>query len=226
MRHDPQDPDEEHPAAAGVASDALGPERAEDVLPGDLGQARHHEHVGRHDAPSAPPAGAGAEGPGRPGEGGAAVGVGLVELVVAGHEEHRDEGQDGHDGGLQRRWPPPRNRGWRPGCRRGRWRRRRSPCWRSAPARPTSAPWRTPPGPTGTSAVRRPSLSAWAMDPSSLFDAAENLPPEGAPVQEFLTKSAETRGAAVRIGHQGRPFRRNSSPGPVRGAAGGPAGGR
>ena len=54
------------------------------------------------DAPAAEPARLGAEGPGAPGEGGAAVGVGVVQLLVGvGDEQHRDEGEDRDDRGLQ-----------------------------------------------------------------------------------------------------------------------------
>ncbi len=101
-QHDPHDPDQQHPAAAGVAADPLGVEQEEEVLARHLGQAGHDEQVGGDDAPTPEPSGLGPEGPGTPGERGAAIGVGVVHLLVAvGDEQHRDERQDGDDRSLQ-----------------------------------------------------------------------------------------------------------------------------
>ena len=99
---DPPDADQEHPAAVGVAGDAVGAEELEEVVGGHLGQAGHHQDVGHDDAPAAPPPGLRPEGPGAPGERGAAVGVGAVErLVPVGDEQHGYEGDDRDDRRLQ-----------------------------------------------------------------------------------------------------------------------------
>ena len=100
--HDPEDADQEDPAAAGVRADRVGVEQEEHVLTGDLGQAGHDQDVGGDDGPTAPPTGLGSEGPDPPGEGGPAVRVGVVHLLVAvGDEEHGDEGEDGDDRRLE-----------------------------------------------------------------------------------------------------------------------------
>jgi len=101
-RRDPQHADEQHPPAAGVATDAFGVEQQKDVLAGDLRQARHHQQVGGDDAPPAHPPGAGPEGAGGPGEGDPAIRHRLVQLgKTDGHEQDRDEGNDDDHGGLQ-----------------------------------------------------------------------------------------------------------------------------
>ena len=100
--HDPQDADQQHPSTGGVGTDPVGPEQQEDVLPGDLGQAGHHQYVGGDDGPPAHPAGLGTEGPHPPGEGRPAVRVGVVHLLVAvGDEQHRHEGEHRDRRGLQ-----------------------------------------------------------------------------------------------------------------------------
>ena len=103
-RGDPQDPDQQHPAAGGVAADravrALDEE--EHVLPGHLGQAGHDQDVGRQDGPAAGPAGFRPERPRGPDEGGPAVGIGLVQLAEADRaQEHRHERQHGDERGFQ-----------------------------------------------------------------------------------------------------------------------------
>ncbi len=119
-RDDPQHPDEQYPGAGRVRSDALGPEEQEHVLPRHLRQAGHDEDVGRDDAPPAGPARPRAERAGGPGERGAAVRVGLVQLAVAdGGEQHRDEGQDRHDGRLQADGQNDKPEGGRQAVRRG-----------------------------------------------------------------------------------------------------------
>ena len=110
---DPDDADQQHPAAGRVGADAVGVEQQEDVLPGDLGQAGHDQDVGGDDGPAAGPAGRRAERPGGPGERGAAVRVGLVQLAVAdrgraasartpGRRLHGRLQADGHDDEAQR----------------------------------------------------------------------------------------------------------------------------
>ncbi len=101
-QHDPDHSDQQDPAATGIAPDALGVEEQEHVLAGHLGQAGHDEEVGGDDAPTPEPSRLGPEGPGTPGESRAAIGVGVVHLLVAvGDEQHRDERQDRDDRGLQ-----------------------------------------------------------------------------------------------------------------------------
>ena len=86
------------------AADAVGVEEQEHVLAGDLGEAGHDQDVGGEDAPAAEPAGLRPEGPGGPGEGRAAVGIGLVQLLVADRgEQHRDEREDDDDRRLDAR---------------------------------------------------------------------------------------------------------------------------
>ena len=103
-RHDddPRDADQQDPAAGCIRPDPVRIEEEEDVLTGDLGQACHDQDVGRNDPPPPEPACLRTKGTSRPSEGGAAVGVGVVHLLVAiGDEEHRNEGQDRDDRRLQ-----------------------------------------------------------------------------------------------------------------------------
>ena len=104
--HDPEHAEGERPPLA--VREAVGAEQVERVLAGDLGQVRHHDHVGGDDAPAAHPAQVRPHRPRHPREGGAAVGVGPVQVVVGrGDEEHRHEREqhdrrrlqadDGHD---------------------------------------------------------------------------------------------------------------------------------
>ena len=101
---DPDDPGDGRPQrAVGQIRGGLPAEVADEgerIGARDLGQVRHHDHVGGDDAPAAEPADDGAERPRRPGERGAAVGLGLVEFLVGDRDQvHRDE-RDQHDGGC------------------------------------------------------------------------------------------------------------------------------
>ena len=99
---EPGEADQQHPAARRVATDAVRAEEQEDVLPGDLRQARHDQDVGGDDAPAARvPAHPWSEHPRGPGERRAAVGIRLVQLAVADRDHpHRDEREDRDDRGL------------------------------------------------------------------------------------------------------------------------------
>ena len=90
----PDDTHEEHPVSSLRWSRSSRVEQQEDVLPCDLGEARHDQDVGGDDRPSPVPTRLRAEGARRPRERRPAVGVGLVHLAVADRDEkHRYEGQ-------------------------------------------------------------------------------------------------------------------------------------
>ena len=99
---DPQDTDEQHPAARRIAADAVCVEQQEAVLPRDLRETRHHDDVRGDDAPAAEPADVRTEHSGAPGERRPAVGLCAVELAVAdGDQQHRDEREHHDQGCLQ-----------------------------------------------------------------------------------------------------------------------------
>ena len=86
--HDPGDADRGHRKYRRL----IDAEQMARIGAGNLGEARHDQNIGGENDPAAHPAAIRADGARRPGERGAAIGVGVVEMIIGDRDEqHRHE---------------------------------------------------------------------------------------------------------------------------------------